>query len=274
MVDPADPGLYIRRDVMNPQDIIKWAKEQGFKTTIQDLDMHVTCCYSKQWFPWEMDPSTVEPPRTGVRTVSEFKDGAIVLEFSAPVLQRRNERMRAAGAQADFVDYKPHITITYDKGAVNLASVAPYRGPIILGPEIPQAIVPNWKENIVEKTRIVKIDPDQRLVYGWISIVEKNGEAVIDTQGDVITEAELVKMAHRYVQDARVAKMMHDGQPVGTLVESMIFTKEVQKALGIDLGHVGWWGVYKINDDDAWAKVKSGEMTAFSIGGNGQRVDA
>ena len=29
-----------------------------------------------------------------------------------------------------------------------------------------------------------------------------------------------------------------------------------------------WFGVYKINDDDTWARVKNGELKGFSVAGN------
>ena len=54
MVDVDDKttprSLYVRRDVLNPKDIMKWAKAQGFATVVPD--MHVTVMYSKQPVDW------------------------------------------------------------------------------------------------------------------------------------------------------------------------------------------------------------------------------
>ena len=50
--------------------------------------------------------------------------------------------------------------------------------------------------------------------------------------------------------------------------------KDVQKALGIDLGKVGWFGAMRFRDDEVWAAVKSGKFRAFSIGGTGVREAA
>ena len=43
---------------------------------------------------------------------------------------------------------------------------------------------------------IVKSDEELRVVYGWASVIEQNGETVIDRQGDSIAPQTLVKAAH------------------------------------------------------------------------------
>jgi cation transport regulator ChaB len=120
---------------------------------------------------------------------------------------------------------------------------------------------------------IVKSDNEQQVVYGWASIVEKDGQPVIDTEGDVISIDDLEKAALAYVMKCRVASINHTGDQVGSLVESIVFTKEKQKSLGIDLGKVGWWVGYKITDPSIWQRIKSGELQSFSIGGSATRTE-
>ena len=117
-----------------------------------------------------------------------------------------------------------------------------------------------------------KIDEDERLVFGWFSVVEQGGELVKDTQGEYIEPRELEKAAYDYVLDARLAGEGHVRKGVGQLVESIVFTMEKQEALGIDLGCIGWWGGFHIDDDSVWDKIKKGEYPMFSIGGTGTRV--
>jgi hypothetical protein len=62
---------------------------------------------------------------------------------------------------------------------------------------------------------------------------------------------------------------MHDGKQIGEVVESVVLTHDLQKALGIDLQKVGWFIGMKILDDETWAKFKDGTFKAFSIGGSG-----
>lgn len=115
--------------------------------------------------------------------------------------------------------------------------------------------------------KIEAMDVDQGLVYGWASVVEKDGVSVVDTQGDIITEEELVKAAHAFITKSRVAKVMHSGEPVGTIVESMVFTREVQKTLGIELDNIGWFIGMKVEDPAIKKAIRKGELAAFSIGG-------
>ena len=111
------------------------------------------------------------------------------------------------------------------------------------------------------------VDEDQRLVFGWLSVIEENGESVVDLQGHVIDEAELEAAAYDMVLNGCDAGEMHERIGIGEgLVECMVFTKAKQKALGIDLGKVGLWVGFKV-DVEAFAKVKSGELSAFSLGG-------
>jgi hypothetical protein len=116
----------------------------------------------------------------------------------------------------------------------------------------------------------------QGLVYGWASIIEKDGEIVTDHQGDRITPDELVKAAHDFICNSRQGGVLHDqyGHRIGHIVESVVFTKELQDHLGIDLGKVGWLIGYQITDPKVKTLIKSGMLKAFSIGGRGRREAA
>ena len=119
--------------------------------------------------------------------------------------------------------------------------------------------------------QILKADNDQRLVYGWASVITENGVPVVDSQGDVIKAATLVKAATEFMLSARVTKEMHDGGKIGEFVHSFPITKELCDALGISCNKEGWIVACKVYDDAVWAKVKSGELKAFSIGGRAKR---
>jgi hypothetical protein len=114
---------------------------------------------------------------------------------------------------------------------------------------------------------IRKADPDQHLIFGWAYVSEKDGKAVIDHQGDIIPVEELENAAYEFNINSRSGGDMHAKKNVAKLVESVVFTKEKQAALGIDLGQVGWWVGFKVHDEDVWAAHKRGERPEFSIGG-------
>jgi broad specificity phosphatase PhoE len=131
---------------------------------------------------------------------------------------------------------------------------------------------PEWSIEI----DVTKTDEDQQLVFGWASVSSIGGEDVVDKQGDIILEDELEKAAYDFVLYCRKQGDMHERVGVGRLVESIVFTKQKQDALNIDLGMVGWFVGFKVDDPGVWKKIKDGSLPEFSIGGKAVRepVDA
>ena len=123
---------------------------------------------------------------------------------------------------------------------------------------------------------IFKSDDDKRLVFGWASVaIRADGTQIEDWQGDMIDPDDLEEAVYEYVLNFRDAGEEHipTMRKKGKLVESVVFTKEKMKAMGIPEGIVpeGWWIGFKVHDDEAWAKIKSGEYRMFSIEGSGVR---
>jgi len=126
-----------------------------------------------------------------------------------------------------------------------------------------------------QSVHVVKLDDDQRVVYGWASLICENGTPVVDLQGDVIEPAELVKAATDFMLDARIAKAMHDGGQIGEVVHSFPMVSDITKSFGFDTGgREGWIVAVKVHDDAVWARVKKGDFKAFSIGAYAERVPA
>jgi len=121
--------------------------------------------------------------------------------------------------------------------------------------------------------KVKDTDVDKNLVFGWASVTKNaGGDVIADTQGDIIKSSEIEKGAYLFVKNSRMAGEMHQKMGVGTLIESMVFTKEKQEALGIAKGSMqeGWWVGFEVTPE-VFAKVKSGEYKDFSIGGRGKR---
>lgn len=127
------------------------------------------------------------------------------------------------------------------------------------------------KKNQKLAGKILKIDSVTKVVYGWAYVCKEGDEAVVDHSGDIIEPKELEKAAHNFVVDCRKGKIMHDGETKAELVESIFFSKEVQEALEIDLGKVGWFIGMRIDDQELMEKVEKGELAMFSIGGTAIR---
>lgn len=123
---------------------------------------------------------------------------------------------------------------------------------------------------------IAKAREDEGLVSGWANIsINKDGSLPLDWQDDIIAPETLEKAAIQFMLDYRDSGVMHDGKPpIGTVVESIMFTKEKQEALGIPEGILpqGWFITVKVNDPEVFAKVKDGTYKMFSIQGTCKRV--
>lgn len=135
--------LYVSRKVQNVADLKVWAKAQGLPE-LQD-DLHVTIAYSTTPVDWiEMGATWSDVGNNGrgelvitaggPRVVEPLGDRTAVLMFASSDLSWRNREMREKGASWSWPDYQPHISLTAEP--VDLAGVEPYRGKIVLGPEI------------------------------------------------------------------------------------------------------------------------------------------
>jgi hypothetical protein len=131
--------------------------------------------------------------------------------------------------------------------------------------------------DVVWDAEISKADVDKQQIFGWASVVEVNGEPIVDLQGDRISIDEMEKAGYEYVMKSRKGGDMHlrnDWSPIqkSEMIESFIVTPEKRDAMGLpDSVPSGWWVGFKVQDPQVWAKVKSGERTGFSIHGHGRR---
>ena len=123
---------------------------------------------------------------------------------------------------------------------------------------------------------IAKAESDKMQVFGWASVaVSKDGQRLSDHEGDEIDPEELEKAAYEYVLNFRDAGERHDPdkRQKGKMIESVVFTKEKQEAMGLPEASLpeGWWIGFQITDEETWRKIKSGEFKMFSVEGQGER---
>ena len=134
--------------------------------------------------------------------------------------------------------------------------------------------------DVIWEGEFAKADADKQQVFGWASVVEVNGEPVVDLQGDYISSDEMERAGYEYVMKSRRGGDMHlrdDWSPVqkSDMIESFIVTEEKRDAMGLpDSVPTGWWVGFQVQDPEVWSKVKSGERTGFSIHGHGKRSPA
>lgn len=126
-----------------------------------------------------------------------------------------------------------------------------------------------------EAFQIAKSKQDEQLVFGWANVaIDAAGQYPLDWDGDVTDPQHLEKAAYDFVLKHRVTGEQHEGEAKGNLVESVMFTKEKQEALGIPDGILpqGWWVGFHVPDKEVFEKIKSGEYEMFSVQGTGYRA--
>jgi len=123
--------------------------------------------------------------------------------------------------------------------------------------------------------KIIKSD-EQGRVFGWANVAfTADGQQVEDLQKDLIDEADLEEAAYKFMAEFQTAGEMHQRMGVAKVIESCVFTKEKQAAMGIPEGTlpVGWWLGLEVTDDAVKKAVQDRKLTAFSIGGKARREE-
>lgn len=132
-------------------------------------------------------------------------------------------------------------------------------------------------EDVIKgRFKIMKSDDEKMLAFGWASVaIRIDGEVIEDWQNDIVEPEELERAAYDYVLLYREGGEMHERGGAAVLIESVVFTEEKMKAMGIPEGTlpIGWWIGFKVTDSDVWEKVKDGTYPMFSIEGEAERVE-
>jgi hypothetical protein len=151
-----------------------------------------------------------------------------------------------------------------------------------MAPDLSQKAVEVVRKDDVDFTvrgEVSKMNVDLKQVFGWASVIEMNGEPVIDLQDDVMTIETIEKAAYDYVHKSRKGGRQHqrNGEEplhVSDMIESFVLTPEKKEQMGLPTTTpTGWWVGFQINDDDTWQSYKDGKLKEFSIHGSGVRKD-
>lgn len=123
------------------------------------------------------------------------------------------------------------------------------------------------------EAKVLKMDDEQRIVWGWAYVSTEDGKLLVDTQGDSIEPIEMEKMATNFMAGTRAAKVMHKGEQVGDFIHSFPMTNDLMKAFGIHCDREGWIVGMRPASEAVWKDYKSGKYTGFSIGGKAGDVE-
>ena len=123
------------------------------------------------------------------------------------------------------------------------------------------------RESFELRAEIVKVDAALGLIMGYAIICTEEGEPYFDLQGDHVPEDAMLKAALDFMENSRVAKEMHDGDQVGTVVFAWPMTADIAKAFDILTRRTGLMIAVRPSDKGMLEKFQLGELTGFSIGG-------
>lgn len=114
--------------------------------------------------------------------------------------------------------------------------------------------------------KMVKFDNELGLVFGFAIVCLEDDKPYYDLQDEHIPENVMLKSATDFMENSRIAKEMHSGHDVGTVVFAFPLTTEIANAMGILTSKTGLMVAMRPNKD-VLHKFKNKELTGFSIGG-------
>jgi hypothetical protein len=275
-----DPDMEIRRD--DPEARANFRARHSCDTATDKTSARYWSCRM-----WESGTSVSE--MTKMKNIGKRQISDDVFTTATEAVQRAHQL--GLGLVAHMTEgpdgqafYMPGAT---HEGYLEMVGEAGMVMPASLDPE--QAEIEDPTEDLIETVieaaigaildarvekraaKIIKLDEEARIVWGWASVVSIDGKPMVDRQGDIISADVMTKAADRFMLDVRVAKAMHEGAQIGEVIHSFPLTKALGEALGVHSALEGWIVAMKVHDDGVWNRVKSGELAAFSIGGIGKR---
>lgn len=124
----------------------------------------------------------------------------------------------------------------------------------------------NGQANFTAYGRIIKTDSDNHYVTGVVyePLVE-------DAHGDFMSEEEITKAAHWFAKNGNNVDVQHSFQPLeGAAVVENWIAKSDFKIDSETIKKGTWLITAEITDNDIWDKIEKGEITGFSMGGQGK----
>jgi len=127
---------------------------------------------------------------------------------------------------------------------------------------------PNIGKDEFYLTADVWKDDARHIVYGVV--LEPD---LVDSQGDTVNAAEVEKAAHRYLSESRMTDTRHDEQKAAVdVIESYVAPHDMVVA-GSPVRKGAWVMGCKVKDMDLWDQIVKKELTGYSIGGRGIRLE-
>lgn len=128
--------------------------------------------------------------------------------------------------------------------------------------------IPAVAERFEIDSKVLKVDEQLGLVFGWGMICSESGTPYYDSDAERVPAADMLKAVTEFAEaSVRPTDTEHDKVPSGSVVHSFPLTDEIAKVFGIECDREGWMVAVR-PEPEVLAKFASGEYVGFSVGGS------
>lgn len=106
---------------------------------------------------------------------------------------------------------------------------------------------------------VMKSDDEQRILYAISNVYSIGGVTVEDLDGEGFTTRAMEEFTAQVLKRDTSGTWEHEGEPSNIVVQGLVLSHEVQKALGIDLGMECLITATHFPDPAAWERAKEGD---------------
>lgn len=122
-------------------------------------------------------------------------------------------------------------------------------------------------QTVQKRAEIVQKDEDERVVTGPVLIPDQE-----DKHGDVVRADNIQDVAYKFMEEFQNVDLMHTFKEVGVPVESYLAPMDLDfEKMTVPEG--SWMMSVRVTDDETWQAIKRGDLTGFSIYGQGERQE-
>jgi hypothetical protein len=124
----------------------------------------------------------------------------------------------------------------------------------------------SYLEKLERSMTVIPVEKDdEHIVYGIV--YEPDTE---DSQGDMADADEIKRACYYFMEHSQLFKVNHHGSRVNVVILENYIAPEAFEIDGKSISKGAWVMVVRVMDEDVWGKVKSGELTGFSMAGYAQ----
>jgi hypothetical protein len=140
-------------------NIHRWLSANNIPNAIKASSVHSTFIYSRKPLKgkWESKDYRnglfINP---GTYKLEQWEDDGkniLVLKYDSPVLQKRWRKARGMGATWDYPEFKPHITLSYDIGDLDISTLEVPTFSLVVDKEYSEPLKTGWAETAIEVAR-------------------------------------------------------------------------------------------------------------------------